>query len=239
MDREGTLFVRACLYDITVWELGSDVPSSLSRLCEQCYLQTNVCVKLKVSALQCAADMYKPSFTSIHSHVNTSNLLWEHYCFLPYTFPLIPPATDVGLNYHQSIWLLIIQRMKKSWPSCQRYRRPRANSTECVTCFANHWSVLRTHTSPALHANNTGIHSQHWCDTCVHLCAYYLYLHATRRKPVGSAQLNKKNCTVQEQSRKFVWTWKLISRFYGDIPTNIRQPNRQTKQRRLQTVPCK
>lgn len=52
----------------------------------------------------------------LHTHVNRPNLLWEHYCFLPYSFPLIPPPVLGGLYYHQSIWLLIIQHMRKSWP---------------------------------------------------------------------------------------------------------------------------
>lgn len=73
-------------------------------------------------------------------------------------------------------------------------------------------------------------------------CAAYLYLHAgeSKRKPIGSVELNKKNktkanCTEREQSRKSVQIWELISRFQGGVLTNTWQPHGQTKQRSL---PC-
>lgn len=60
--------------------------------------------------------------------------------FLPATFPApwIPSATNAGLNYHKSIWLLITQHRRKklqeSWPCVSSGRWAlRANSTECVT----------------------------------------------------------------------------------------------------------
>lgn len=70
---------------------------------------------------------------------------------------------------------------------------------------------------------------------CVFARILFLHDMAANRKLIGSAKLNKKEkATEQEQSRKSVQTWKFISRFHGDIPTNTRQPYRQTKQRSLQ-----
>lgn len=177
-----------CLHDmnldyIAVWELGSDL---LSGLCKQRYLQTNVCVWIYKSFMR---RRHVSSFTSRHSHVNTSNLLWEHCCFLPYTFPLIPPATNVGSNYHQSIWLLIIQHMKKSWPCVSCYSRPRANSTECVT-----W--LQITVCIKTEGWNAHIpHFTHWlhrCNMCVFARILYLHDTAANRKLIGSAKPNKK-----------------------------------------------
>lgn len=147
----------------------SDLLSGLSRQYTNnaSHRQMGVCVCLCVN-LSCACDVCLHSHS--HIHVNMSNLLWEHYCFLPYTFPQIPPATNVGLNYHQSIWLLIIQHKKKSWPCAGCYNRPRANSTVCVAWL--HISVLRLTLVECTHgltsAREHYRENKQWCFQCQH-----------------------------------------------------------------------
>lgn len=60
--------------------------------------------------------------TSVFTHVRAftcqrvSSIMRTLLPFCQIHFPLIPPVTNAGLNYHQSTWLLITQHVKKSWP---------------------------------------------------------------------------------------------------------------------------
>ncbi len=143
-------------------------------------------------------------------HVNMSNLSQEHYCFLPYTFPKIPPATDVGLNYYLSIWLLIIQREKKSWPCDSNW--PRANSTECVTRPQNsilyknfRWNSHIPCFTCYKHKHSLKV----LCNTCVSACATCVCTSLQQRES-PNRQINSKKLEQSRQSvRKLLsFSWR-------------------------------
>lgn len=146
VDGYGTLFMCVCktLIWITVWELGPDLLSSLYLCYASNATYTQMCVRVFLHAPQTysmCAFIHIHTFTCQHIRSIVRTL---HYILLSAIYISTKPSSNwCGIKLPPVNPTSDHSSHEEKLTLCRHYSRPWANLMECVTCFTNHWSVLR------------------------------------------------------------------------------------------------
>lgn len=105
--------VCVCTLENPLYKLQTIFLSAFMHICMMSWLGNSPLMSLVL------AETFIQNF-----HMSSSLIFGENitFSFFAYIFPLIPPASNVGLNYHQSysrICLLIIHHLEEKLTLCQ------------------------------------------------------------------------------------------------------------------------